>query len=123
MDLPDPGIEPGPPALEAGSLPAELPGKPVNLQKQARFFLKNKDSLVRNLREQVSNLGLSKLTVFSQVCEHFRISQLSGQSKRERNTFIFRSDLRVRKGWTTHVPNGIKVAAKLMCPVALIILS
>ena len=28
MDLPDPGKEPGSPALQAGSLPAELPGKP-----------------------------------------------------------------------------------------------
>ena len=27
-DLPDPGIEPGSPALQANSLPAELPGKP-----------------------------------------------------------------------------------------------
>ena len=26
-DLPDPGIEPGSPALQADSLPAELPGK------------------------------------------------------------------------------------------------
>ena len=28
-DLPDPGIEPGSPALQADSLPAELPGKPL----------------------------------------------------------------------------------------------
>ena len=27
-DLPDPGIEPGSPALQAGSLPSEPPGKP-----------------------------------------------------------------------------------------------
>ena len=27
-DLPDPGIEPGSPALQADSVPAELPGKP-----------------------------------------------------------------------------------------------
>ena len=27
-DLPDPGIEPGSPALQAESLPLELPGKP-----------------------------------------------------------------------------------------------
>ena len=26
-DLPNPGIEPGPPALQADSLPTELPGK------------------------------------------------------------------------------------------------
>ena len=28
-DLPDPGIEPGSPALQADSLPSELPGKVV----------------------------------------------------------------------------------------------
>ena len=28
-DLPNPGIEPGPPALQADSLPTELQGKPV----------------------------------------------------------------------------------------------
>ena len=28
MDLPDPGIEPGSPALQAESLPTELSGKP-----------------------------------------------------------------------------------------------
>ena len=27
-DLPDPGIEPGSPALQVDSLPADLPGKP-----------------------------------------------------------------------------------------------
>ena len=27
--LPEPGIEPGSPALQADSLPAELPGKPI----------------------------------------------------------------------------------------------
>ena len=28
-DLPDPGIEPGSPALQADALPSELPGKPI----------------------------------------------------------------------------------------------
>ena len=28
MDLPDPGIKPGSPALQVESLPLELPGKP-----------------------------------------------------------------------------------------------
>ena len=31
-DPPDPGIKLGSPALQADSLPAELPGKPLNLQ-------------------------------------------------------------------------------------------
>ena len=30
MDLPNPGIEPGSPALQLGSLPIELSGKPWN---------------------------------------------------------------------------------------------
>ena len=30
-DLPDPGIEPGSPALQADSLPTELSGKPKNV--------------------------------------------------------------------------------------------
>ena len=37
-DLPDPGIEPGSPALQADSLPTELPGKPRGY----RGKLKNK---------------------------------------------------------------------------------
>ena len=31
MDLPDPGIKPGSPALQADSLPAELLGKPQEM--------------------------------------------------------------------------------------------
>ena len=41
-DLPDPGIEPGSPELQADSLPAELPGKPkqleINLNNASRKF-------------------------------------------------------------------------------------
>ena len=32
MDLPDPGTEPGSPALQADSLPTELSGKPTETQ-------------------------------------------------------------------------------------------
>ena len=31
-DLPDPGVEPGSPALQADSLPSEPPGKPLSIQ-------------------------------------------------------------------------------------------
>ena len=31
MDLPDPGIKPASPELQGGSLPAELPGKPMTI--------------------------------------------------------------------------------------------
>ena len=36
-DLPDPGIEPGSPALQADSLPTELSGKPKELIKRYYF--------------------------------------------------------------------------------------
>ena len=47
-DLPDPGIEHGSPALQADTLPSELPGKPdlplktnkyLNIKRQAPHFL------------------------------------------------------------------------------------
>ena len=46
-DLPDPGIEPRPPALQADSLPSETPGKPMNtgvgsLSLLQRIFLTQK---------------------------------------------------------------------------------
>ena len=37
MDLPDPGIEPGSPALQANSLPTELSGIPKKFIKTASF--------------------------------------------------------------------------------------
>ena len=41
-DLPDPGIEPGSPALQADSLPSEPPGKPhvgIHLKKKKKKLL------------------------------------------------------------------------------------
>ena len=43
VDLPNPGIEPGPPALQADSLPFELPRSPIMLQR----FLQNLSIPVR----------------------------------------------------------------------------
>ena len=37
MELPDPGIEPGSPALQVDSLLAELPGKPQTLSKPQKW--------------------------------------------------------------------------------------
>ena len=34
-DLPNPGIEPGPPTLQADTLPSEPPGKPLNTHQEA----------------------------------------------------------------------------------------
>ena len=42
MDLPDPGMELVSPALQADSLPAELPGKPN--EKQMTSFLNKKSA-------------------------------------------------------------------------------
>ena len=41
-DLPNPGIEPGSPALQADALPSEPPGKPLNVI----TLLKNNDILI-----------------------------------------------------------------------------
>ena len=37
-DLPDPGIEPGSPALQADSLPSEPPGEPQLISRQSAKF-------------------------------------------------------------------------------------
>ena len=36
-DLPDPGIEPGSPTLQADTLPSEPPGKPKEMMLKIRF--------------------------------------------------------------------------------------
>ena len=37
-DLPNPGIEPGSPALQANSLQAELPGKPIHVTRKYKIY-------------------------------------------------------------------------------------
>ena len=37
-DLPDPGIEPGSPALQSDTLPSELLGKPADHKREAQLF-------------------------------------------------------------------------------------
>ena len=41
-DLPNPGIELGSPTLQADSLPAELPGKPISFTYWLRIILRGK---------------------------------------------------------------------------------
>ena len=41
-DLPDPGVEPGSPALQAVSLPTDLPGKPVKRLHSNKNYKKKK---------------------------------------------------------------------------------
>ena len=43
-DLPNPGIEPGSPALQADTLPSELPGKPQTNQTTNQMWTQNKNS-------------------------------------------------------------------------------
>ena len=40
-DLPNPGIEPGSPALQADALPSEPPGKPLHTQKTNSKWIKD----------------------------------------------------------------------------------
>ena len=51
--FPDPGIEPGSPALQVDSFPAELPGKPQNKkEKSPRFSHKNFTATIHNIMDQ-----------------------------------------------------------------------
>ena len=45
-DLPDPGIEPSSPALQADALPSEPPGKPGKLTKEVIFFSLNVQAII-----------------------------------------------------------------------------
>ena len=58
-DLPDPGVEPGSPALQAGSFPTELSGKPkesLSIGKNSRGFPGG--SVVKNLPANAGDTGL-----------------------------------------------------------------
>ena len=46
MDIPNAGIEPGSPALQMDSLPAELPGEPPKIELQSYFLVANSQSLL-----------------------------------------------------------------------------
>ena len=63
MDLPDPGIELGSPALQADSLPTELPGKPLSILVQVLcccdvvgILKKENETCVRHIPSQGQNL-------------------------------------------------------------------
>ena len=57
-DLPDPGIELGPPALQADSLPAELPEKPVSMRMLLNFPFKLSVKHIRDCRIHLSSRDL-----------------------------------------------------------------
>ena len=48
-DLPNPGIEPGSPALQADSLPSEPPGRPICLFKHIQVLFLKDDLLILSL--------------------------------------------------------------------------
>ena len=54
-DLPDPGIEPGSPALQADALPAEPPGKPSIIFLVQFILLSLNLSFTGKLFQEVSN--------------------------------------------------------------------
>ena len=68
-DLPDPGIEPGSPALQADSLPSEPPGKPptvwtIIFKKKKGKKTKEIQKLLLQLCQQLENLVLFAKYVF-----------------------------------------------------------
>ena len=58
-DLPNPGIEPGSPALHADSLPAELPEKPI--QEIPKKLLELNTTITFTLQRNKLRLGESKM--------------------------------------------------------------
>ena len=75
-DLPNPGIKPRSPALQAGSLPTELPGKPVNdkkhlLKQYVGFLLLIKEGGEKIYTEKVWNV---KPRFFKRLCLDYRLS-------------------------------------------------
>ena len=54
LTLPDPGMEAGSPALQADSLPAELPGKPTSVLRRSQ----------RSRASQQVHLAFAKILIF-----------------------------------------------------------
>ena len=50
-DLPDPGIKPWSPALQADSLPSELPGRPLGLSTHIKYIF---NSISSPLQDSIS---------------------------------------------------------------------
>ena len=78
MDLPDPGIELGPPALQADSLPTELSGKvkvKVKSLSRVRLFLHPLDSPGKNTGSPQLKKTFLKVTenLVQFDCGHTRI--------------------------------------------------
>ena len=81
-DLPDPGIEPGSPALQADALTSEPPGKPVN-----KYYLKKTKSkrflggpVVKTLPSNIRVVGLNP----SQEAKIPHISQWKNQDVKQK---------------------------------------
>ena len=72
-DLPNPGIEPRFPALQADSLPAELPGKP-NWRKTIKSFILKFLLLINSLSRLRSFKKGKFFTLFLRDCPIFEIT-------------------------------------------------
>ena len=63
-DLPNPGIKPGSPALWAGALPSEPPGKPsgyeISIQKSTIFLYNNKEQLGTKIKNTMPSIITQK---------------------------------------------------------------
>ena len=100
-DLPNPGIEPRSPALQAESLPAELQGKPhchnVWNRQWISLVLKanvrgGKQRIVPKVKENRNHLSLTWLTVLSVMWCHIIVSKSGDGSQ-----FLQRLDLDKKK--------------------------
>ena len=74
-DLPDPGIEPSSPALQADSLPSEPPGKPKNTEVGSLSLLQG------IFLTQESNQGLLHCRHFYKRLKTFEIMKKDGKTK------------------------------------------
>ena len=69
-DLPDPGMDPGPPALQADSLPSELLANPIE---DWRGNLKKKKSLIQTKHTDGARQARAELVTFIQ---HSRVDNI-----------------------------------------------
>ena len=54
-DLPDPGTEPGSPALQVDSLPVELPGEVLHIESVCKYFFFSSNSVCPTAHIETSN--------------------------------------------------------------------
>ena len=86
-DLPNPGIEPRSPALQADSLPSEPPGKPTNYVEYTKFFLGAEEIALKHRSKEGSHVssrqqkqrGFNRTTIASLTQPPTPMTTLPGQ--------------------------------------------